>query len=140
MNRKTYGELISYKTFDERYEYLRIKGEVGSPTFGFDRYLNQLLYKSRRWKTTRNLVIVRDYGCDLAVRGYEIGGQITIHHMNPITADDIENGSDDVFDLDGLVCVTPTTHLAIHYGDKSLLVTAPIVRRPGDTTLWRKNN
>jgi hypothetical protein len=134
---RTYSELRRIPTFLERYNYLRLKGGVGESTFGFDRYLNQMLYRSRRWLRIRDEVIIRDEACDLGVYGYSITGQIIIHHINPITPEDIEYATDNVFNKEFLICTTSHTHLAIHYGDESLLPKPPIVRRPGDTTPWR---
>ncbi len=134
---RSYRELQKLKTFEERFNYLRLKGNVGESTFGFDRYLNQMLYKSREWKRTRYMIIKRDQACDLGITGYEIEFQILIHHMNPITIEDIESGNQDIFDPNFLICTTYNTHRAIHFGDESLLPKSPIVRRPNDTTLWR---
>lgn len=137
MNTKTYSELITIPTFEERFEYLRLKGSVGKDTFGYDRYLNQILYNSPEWKKLRNQIVIRDNGCDLACEGYDIYSHILIHHLNPITVDDVVARSRKVFDPDNLVCVTHNTHNAIHYGDASLLVTGPIVRTKNDTCPWR---
>jgi hypothetical protein len=134
---RSYRELIRIPTFEERYNYLKLTGVVGGATFGFDRHLNQMLYRSNRWRTLRNQIIVRDNGCDLACEGYEINDQIVIHHINPLSAEDIENGSDLVFDPNGLVCTSHRTHMAIHYGDSRQLPQPLVERRPGDTTLWR---
>jgi uncharacterized CHY-type Zn-finger protein len=106
-------------------------------TFGFDRYLNQILYKSTRWLKARDKVIIRDEGCDLGIICYEIHDRIVVHHMNPITPSDIEEEKSFIFDPNFLISVSRTTHLAIHYGDESLLPKMPIARHPGDTTLWR---
>lgn len=135
---RSFSELRRLKSFDERYEYLRLIGLVGESTFGFDRYLNQELYSSRRWLRIRDEVVVRDNGRDLGVEGYEIRGRIIIHHMNPISIEDIELGKNSVFDPEFLICTSHNTHLAIHYGDKSLLPVVPIERRPGDTVPWRQ--
>lgn len=137
MNTKSYSELITIPTFEERFEYLQLKGSVGKDTFGYDRYLNQVLYRSPEWKKLRNQIIIRDCGCDLACEGYEIYGRILIHHLNPITVDDVLDRSRKVFDPNNLVCITHNTHNAIHYGDASLLVTGPIVRTKNDTCPWR---
>lgn len=134
---KTYSELCRLPTFQERYQYLRLDGRVGEDTFGFDRYLNQVFYRSQKWKTIRDFVILRDNGCDLGVPGYEIYGKIIIHHMNPITVEDIRHGNDSILDPEFLICVTHNTHNAIHYGDESLLITEPIVRTRNDTCPWR---
>lgn len=139
MSIKTYSELIALPTFEERYRYLRLSGNVGEETFGFDRYLNQVFYRSQRWKDIRDYVIIRDNGCDLGVEGYEIHGRILIHHMNPITVRDIERESEFLLDPEYLITTVHNTHNAIHYGDESLLITAPIERRPNDTCPWRKN-
>jgi hypothetical protein len=136
MNR-SYQEFRKIKTFKERYDYLRLKGDVGQATFGYDRYLNQTLYRSRDWARARDKVIIRDHGCDLGILDCPLYEQIIIHHMNPITVEDIEEGNDVVFNPDFLVCTSSRTHLAIHYGDESLLHKPPVVRRPGDTTPWR---
>lgn len=137
MRIKTYSELIELPTFEERFEYLQLKGIVGQETFGFDRYLNQILYNSKEWKHLRNEIIVRDNGCDLALEGFEIHGRILIHHINPITIDDVIKRREMVFDPENLICVTHNTHNAIHYGDKSLLITGPIERRVNDTCPWK---
>lgn len=137
MNTKSYSELITIPTFEERFEYLQLKGSVGKDTFGYDRYLNQVLYRSPEWKKLRNQIIIRDCGCDLACEGYEIYGRILIHHLNPITVDDVLDRSRKVFDPNNLVCITHNTHNAVHYGDASLLVTGPIVRTKNDTCPWR---
>jgi hypothetical protein len=134
---RSYSELENLKTFKERYEYLRLKGVVGKSTFGYDRYLNQMLYKSRRWRQSRDEVIIRDEGCDLGIKDYLITTQILIHHMNPITQEDIANGKDIIYDPNFLISTTPSTHLAIHYGDESLLAKPPVIRHPGDTIPWR---
>lgn len=133
---KTYSELLRLPTFLERYYYLRLSGIVGESTFGFDRFLNQSLYKSKRWRRIRDDIIIRDEGCDLGLRDYQIGDRIIIHHMNPLSIEDIEEATDAVFDPRFLICVSPTTHNAIHFGDESLLPKLPIERRPGDTRLW----
>ena len=139
MSIKTYSELIKLPTFEERYRYLRLSGFVGEETFGFDRYLNQVFYRSQKWKSIRDHIIVRDNGCDLAMEGHEIYGKIIIHHMNPITAKDIEHESDYLLDPEFLITTMHNTHNAIHYGDESLLITAPIVRTRNDTCPWRHN-
>lgn len=133
---RSYSELRRLKTFEDRYEYLKLKGSVGRETFGFDRYLNQMLYKSRRWLRIRDDVIVRDEACDLGIYGYDIHHNIIIHHMNPISRDDIENEDDSVFDPEFLICTSHNTHMAIHYGDGSLLPKPLVIRYPGDTTPW----
>lgn len=135
---RSYKELSRLKTFEERYEYLKLDGVVGEDTFGFDRYLNQIFYRSQRWKKVRNLVILRDNACDLGMEGYEIHGRILIHHMNPITIEDIENESDFLMNPEYLISVTHMTHNAIHYGDSNLLATMPIERTKYDTCPWRR--
>ena len=134
---RRYSQIKKIKTFLERYRYLRLIGRVGQDVFGFDRYLNQMLYTSKRWLRVRDEIIVRDDGCDLGIDGYEISGKIIVHHMNPITIEDIECGRDEVFDPEFLICTTHATHNAIHYGDESLLPQLPIIRRKNDTCPWR---
>lgn len=139
MNDKTYSELIAFPTFEDRFRYLKMGGKVGETTFGFERYLNQIFYKCPEWIETRNKVIIRDEGCDLAFPGYEIRGKIIIiHHINPITIDDIRNRSPKLFDLENLITVAHKTHNAIHYGDESFLIGQTIVtRKPNDTCPWK---
>ena len=137
MSIKTYSELITLPTFEERFEYLRLDGTVGESTFGFDRYLNQIFYRSQKWKDIRDWVIIRDNGCDLGVEGFEIYGRIIIHHMNPIRIQDIERESDLLLNPEYLICTVHNTHNAIHYGDASLLITAPIERSKNDTCPWK---
>ena len=132
-----YSELVQLRTFEERYEYLRLGQGVGDTTFGSNRHLNQMIYTSRRWLKARDIVIVRDEGCDLGMPGYDIRHRIFIHHMNPLTVDDIEMERPIIFDPAFLICVSENTHLAIHYGDRSLLPVLPINRHPGDTCPWR---
>lgn len=136
---KTYSELITLLTFEERYEYLRIGGRVGEETFGFDRYLNQIFYKSKEWLSIRDQVIARDNGCDLGIPGREIHRRILIHHMNPITVEDILNRSDFLLNPEYLICTVKNTHDAIHYGDENLLNKDPIERTKNDTCPWRRN-
>ena len=138
-NIRTYSELIRLPTFEERFDYLRLDGVVGKDTFGFDRYLNQQFYRSSEWKRIRNQVIVRDNGCDLGIDEYEIYGRILIHHMNPISIEDLQYMSDLLMNPEYLICVSHRTHNAIHYGDESLIVTAPIERSQNDTCPWRHN-
>lgn len=138
MNIRTYSELITLPTFEERYRYLRLGGRVGEETFGFDRYLNQLLYKSPKWLKTRDKVILRDNGCDLGIEGREIHGKILVHHMNPITIDDVLKDRDEIYDLEFLISTIKSTHDAIHYGDESLLILAPVERSRNDTCPWRR--
>ena len=129
--------MIKLPTFEERYEYLKLDGKVGEETFGFDRYINQEFYRSNEWLKVRDSVIVRDGGCDLAIEDREIVGKILVHHMNPITIDDILNRSEFLLDPEYLICTIKNTHDAIHYGDSSLLITALIERRKNDTCPWR---
>ena len=137
MNIKTYSELITLPTFEERYRYLKLGGIVGEETFGFDRYLNQVFYKSNEWLDVRDYVIIRDKGCDLGMEDREIQGKIIVHHMNPITKEDILNRSKNLLDPENLICTVKNTHDAIHYGDESLLIIAPIERTKNDTCPWR---
>ena len=137
---RTYSELITIPTFEDRFQYLKLGGRVGEETFGFDRYLNQIFYTSGEWRDVRNHVIVRDHGCDLAMLDREIpdGVKILVHHMNPITVDDILRRSEYLLDPEFLISTIKLTHDAIHYGDESLLMlSAPIERRPNDTCPWR---
>lgn len=135
---RTYSELNRIATFEERFKYLRLNGTVGRDTFGVERYLNQVFYKSKLWRDTRNFVIVRDNGCDLAMEGYEIlGGSIIIHHMNPITIDDVIRNSDILLNPEFLVCTTLNTHNAIHYGDVNQLIRMPIERKKNDQCPWK---
>ena len=126
------------RTFLERFEYLKLGGKVGEETFGYARYINQKFYASKEWRKARADIILRDMGCDLAMEGYEILGDIYVHHMNPITVDDIVNRPDYCLNPNYLICVSYNTHQAITYSDKSLLVVEPIVRMPNDTIPWRK--
>ena len=136
-NIKTYSELITIPTFEERFEYLKLDGQVGVETFGFNRYLNQAFYKSDEWLSIRDDIITRDNGCDLGMEGYEIYGRILIHHINPITKDDIIQRSRILLDPENLITTVKRTHDAIHYGDSNLLMRAPIERRKNDTCPWR---
>ena len=136
---RTYSELCQLSTFEERFDYLRLNGSVGKDTFGFDRYLNQQFYRSREWKRIRDRVILRDNGCDLGVEGYEIRGRILIHHINPISVEDIHTMSDLLMNPEYLICTSHRTHNAIHYGDESLIITAPIERTQNDTCPWRRS-
>lgn len=135
---RTYSELIRIPTFEDRYAYLRLGGIVGEETFGIERHMNQSFYRSPEWRKVRRDVIVRDNGCDLGMPGFQIYGPIIIHHIMPITLEDLEEGSDLILDPNNLICVSDRTHNAIHFGDKSLLPQVPIERRPGDTCPWRK--
>jgi len=133
---RSYQEMIQFDKFLDRFNYLQLNGRVASETFGDQRYLNQTLYRSAEWKKIRNRVIVRDNGCDLADPTRPIYGKILIHHLNPITMRDILERNPIIFELDNLVCVSPMTHEAIHYGSADLLMKDPIERKPGDTVLW----
>lgn len=134
---KTYSELVEIPTFEKRFEYLRLNGRVGEDTFGFDRYLNQLFYRSKEWRSIRDKVIFRDNGCDLGIAGREIYGKILIHHMNPISKEDILQKSKFLLNPEYLITVTKTTHDAIHYSDSDLLCRDPAVRKKNDTCPWR---
>lgn len=137
---RTYSELSQLPTFIERYRYLRLDGKVGEETFGFDRWLNQKFYKDPAWLESRDLVIVRDLGCDLGIEGREIpeGVRILVHHMNPITKEDIVHRSEFLLNPEYLICTTKNTHDAIHYGDENLLYVEPIERKRNDTCPWKK--
>ena len=137
---RTCSELLRIPNFEDRYSYLRLDGEVGSVTFGFDRYLNQRFYHSAEWRSIRDFVITRDNGCDLAVVGRPIFDKIYIHHMNPICAKDLERVRDLLYDPEFLICVSHDTHNAIHYGTETLLPKDPIIRRPDDTCPWVKRS
>jgi hypothetical protein len=132
----TYSELRRLETFEERFHYLDLHGSVGYSTFGFDRWLNQHFYRSHMWKRARNSVIVRDNGCDLGIQGFEIHSNLLVHHMNPISTDDIQHGELWLLDPNYLITTSLQTHNAIHFGDESLLPKGPITRLPGDTKLW----
>lgn len=136
LRKKKFSELKRLKTFQERYNYLKLGGGVGVETFGADRYLNQDFYRSKEWKRIRDEIILRDNGCDLGLPGYEIYDTIYIHHMNPITPEDILYWNDDIVNPEYLICVSFNTHNAIHFSDESLLPKLPIERKPGDTKLW----
>lgn len=135
---RTYSEVIRLPTFLDRFRYLQLGGQVGVETFGYDRYLNQILYRTAEWKRFRNEIIIRDNGCDLACEGYEIVGQrILVHHINPITVEDVLKRDPKVFDPENVITTVLNTHNAIHYGDESLLLREPIERKPNDTCPWR---
>ena len=134
---KSYSELIKIPTYKERFEYLKLNGIVGKDTFGYDRYLNQAFYNSPEWRRFRRDIIIRDNGCDLACEGYEIRGKIILHHINPLTHDDLINRREGLFDPENIICVTHNTHNAIHYGDANLLITGPIERVANDTCPWK---
>jgi len=133
---RRYSELRKLLSFEDRYGYLRLKGIVGKDTFGYDRYINQSFYHSTEWRHVRDEIIVRDNGCDLGIPGYEIHSKILIHHMNPLMLKNLTEGDPDIINPDFLVCTSFRTHQAIHYGDKSLLPSIPIQRKPNDTKLW----
>jgi hypothetical protein len=133
---RSYSELQRLKTFEERYHYLRLRGEVGGSTFGYDRYINQQFYRSVQWLHVRQKIIARDFGCDLGIDGYEIYDKVLIHHMNPMTAEHLEQGFDDILDPEFLITTTHRTHNAIHYGDEKLIALPLIARHRGDTKLW----
>ena len=134
---RRYSDLVQLKTFEDRFSYLKLHGKVGEDTFGFDRYINQSLYKSNKWKRTRSQVIIRDNGCDLGIEGHELDKYIVIHHMNPLTLEDIEEERDVVFNPEYLISCSSRTHKAIHFGDENLLPKDFVERRPNDTCLWR---
>lgn len=136
---RTYSELITFPTFEERFRYLKLDGKVGEETFGFDRYLNQIFYKSEEWLALRDFVIVRDMGCDLGIPDREIRSRILVHHMNPISKDDILQRSKFLLDPEFLICTIKNTHDAIHYGDESILYTVPVERTKNDTCPWRRD-
>lgn len=133
---RSYSGLMQYETFDERFEYLKLEGSVGRSTFGFDRWMNQRFYASYEWKRARNIVLSRDNGCDLGVPGFEIFSEPLIHHMNPMTVDDIVHGEEWIVDPDFLITTTKMTHNAIHFGGKSVMPRVVLERSPGDTKLW----
>jgi hypothetical protein len=136
MRTRSYSELRRLTTFAERFQYLSLVGQVGEATFGFDRWINQHFYRSREWKQVRDLVILRDNGCDLGIPGYEIHHGLLVHHMNPILPENLARGEQWILDPEYLITTTHRTHNAIHYGDESLIRRPPVERRPGDTKLW----
>lgn len=138
MSIKTYSELVRLPTFEERFEYLKLKGSVGKDTFGHDRYLNQVFYTSQEWRRLRDEIIIRDNGCDLGVEGREIGGKVYIHHLNPLGVNDILTHSEYLMNPEYLICTSFETHNAIHYGDINLLPRDPIERKRNDTCPWRR--
>lgn len=135
---RTYTELSALSTFEERFDYLKLGGSVGSETFGFERYLNQKFYRSREWQRVRDAVIIRDNGCDLGIDGRFIVQHIIIHHLNPINSSDIQLVTANLLNPEFLICVSHDTHNAIHYGDATLLAKDYTERKPGDTNLWKK--
>lgn len=136
MMTRRYSELASLGSFEERFDYLKLRGQVGNATFGYDRWMNQDFYASREWKQIRHHVIARDMGCDLGIDGFEIYDRIYIHHMNPMSAEDLKSGNEDIIDPEFLISCTHRTHNAIHYGTEKHLPRRLVVRRPGDTKLW----
>lgn len=134
---RTYSELSKLSTFKERFDYLKLNGKVGEDTFGHSRFLNQDFYSSPEWRRTRRNIIVRDNGCDMGLDGYSIQGRIYVHHINPITVDDILERRPCLFDPENLICVSSMTHEAITYGIEDMLPTDPVIRRPNDTCPWR---
>lgn len=134
---KRYSELRKLSTFKERFDYLKLNGVVGESTFGYDRYINQVLYTSRMWRKVRDQVIIRDAGCDLGISNREIHDRLIVHHINPISLHDIETNSRKVFDMENLICVSNRTHQAIHFGDEKLLQKDIVERRPNDTIPWK---
>ena len=136
MKIRSYKELSKLETFEDRFEYLSLRGVVGESTFGFDRWINQQFYKSKQWKDLRHHIILRDEGCDLGVDGYEIFGRLIIHHMNPMVTNDIIHGDDAILNPEYLITTTHKTHNAIHYGDASLLPKQYVPRQKNDTKLW----
>lgn len=137
---RTYTELSRLPTFKERYDYLRLGGVVCDKTFGIERYLNQNFYRGCKWRDVRDLVIIRDNGCDLGVEGYDIPRRIIIHHMNPISIEDLENDDPKIYDPEFLICVSERTHNAIHYGDETQLPKVYVPRSPGDTCPWLRKD
>ena len=140
MSIKTYSELISIPDYLDRYNYLKIGGRIGAETFGYDRYLNQILYTSEEWRIFRREIIIRDNGCDMGHPDYELEERIIVHHINPITVEDVLNRDPKVFDPENVVCVSLNTHNAIHYGDESLLILPPVERSKNDTCPWRRGD
>lgn len=134
---RTYHQLMQYSTFEERFKYLSLKGQVGEETYGFDRWINQKFYRSSEWKQIRNSIIIRDSGCDLGIIGREIPDRVIVHHMNPILVQDIQNASEYLLNPEYLICVSNNTHQAIHYGDEDLLMIMPAPRTANDTCPWK---
>lgn len=140
MKRKSYSELATRTSFEEKFEYLKCGGSIGKDTFGFDRYMNQMLYQSKEWRQARHKVILRDNGCDLGDKDHPITGRIYIHHINPIKPEDIKESTNLLFDIENLICCSELTHRAIHYGDYNLLPKEPVTRTQNDTCPWRNTN
>ena len=137
---KTYDELITKDSFLDRVRYLKLNNAVGAETFGYERRLNQILYKSPEWRALRRKVIIRDNGCDLGIENRAIGDKIIVHHINPITIDDVLNRRSNIFDMNNLICCSNSTHQAIHYGDEKLIAVEFTERSPNDTCPWRNDN
>lgn len=135
---RTYTEMLRFHTFEDRFHYLKLNGSVGEDTFGYDRYLNQMFYKSTEWRRLRDYVITRDNGCDLAIPDLDILDRIIVHHLNPLKVEDVIEHTEFLLDPNYLVCVSNETHRAIHYGDERMLFIEPIIRRPNDTSPWRQ--
>ncbi len=135
---RTYSELRKLETFEDRFHYLELRGRVGKETFGFDRIFNQMFYRSKEWRNFRDEIIARDLGCDLGIEGREIYGKIIIHHLNPITLDDIQTSSEYLMNPEFVITTSFSTHNAIHYGDESLLIKDPIRRSKNDTCPWKR--
>lgn len=138
MSTRSYSEVLNYETYEERFNYLKLGGQVAKETFGSNRTLNQMLYKDPEWRRIRDKIILRDGGCDLGISGREIFGPISVHHINPITVEDVINRSHKVFDPNNLICTSDLTHKAIHYSDEHILLKDPIVRTKNDTCPWKK--
>lgn len=136
MTIRCYSELKRLATFDDRYQHLKLRADVGVPTFGYDRWLNQRFYTSREWKQVRDEVITRDLGCDLGIVGYEIYDRVLIHHMNPLTTNDLLDGDDVLLNPEYLITTSHRTHNAIHFGDERQLPKQFVPRSRGDTRLW----
>lgn len=136
MKQRSYSELIRLETFEDRFDYLKFSAKIGEKTFGYERYLNQIFYTSKEWRRFRRDIIIRDNGCDMALKDYDILGRIEVHHINPITIEMIENNDPLLMDPDNVVCASPNTHKAIHYGDKDLLPKPLIERKPNDMCPW----
>lgn len=140
MSRKTYSEAMSIASYKERFEYLKLDGRVGEKTFGNDRYVNQLFYRSPEWRKTKRNILLRDNGCDMACEGFDISGTIIIHHIEPITMEDILERRFKLIDPENLIAVSMLTHNAIHYGDARMLMSEPVIRTPNDTCPWKIND
>ena len=136
---RSYSEMIKLPTFEERFRYLELNGRVGETTFGSKRYLNQILYRTDEWLSVRDKIIIRDNGCDLGIRDRSIEGRVLVHHIEPITIEDVLNRNPKVFDPDNLITISHMTHEAVHYGDENLLIKDPIKRRKNDTCPWRRD-